>query len=171
MLCVSAIISGESEKTLTKMGYSLIKILPCNYLETAVSSHPDMFISSINGLYFYDSAVKEMFTFLDVDSFTKRKFVECNREVPKNKILEYPNNISFNCVGIGNNLICNERYTCKSVLEYAYNSGMKILNVKQGYAKCSTCVVNENSIITVNEEITESGVPTYKNFLKSYPLH
>lgn len=153
VLCVSETISTESENSLYKMGFSLVKIPSFGYLEKPISSHPDMFMTEIGGMFFCDATVKKLFTSLRAWDEAFNKLVVCGRGADSNKILEYPESISFNCVNVGNNLICNERYTCKSVLEYAYSSGINILNVKQGYVKCSTCVVNSNSIITEDDSI------------------
>jgi hypothetical protein len=39
------------------------------------------------------------------------------------------------------------------VLEYAQANQLNVINVNQGYTKCSICVVNENAIITDDESI------------------
>lgn len=65
----------------------------------------------------------------------------------------YPDNVALNAVLIGNKLMCKESALHPLVKEYCHSASIEIINVKQGYAKCSTLVVNENSIITDDESI------------------
>ncbi len=65
----------------------------------------------------------------------------------------YPHDVRLNCTIIGNKIICNEKTISRDVLEYAYNNDYIIINVNQGYSKCSVCVINENSIITDDESV------------------
>ena len=66
---------------------------------------------------------------------------------------QYPDDVRLNCTIIGNKIICNEKTISKDVLEFAYINDYIIINVKQGYSRCSICVINENSIITDDESI------------------
>ena len=164
ILCVSETLPYECEINLIKMGFSLIKIPKCSYLEKPVSAHPDMFMATVGDKIFFDSRVKELFTFIGGSDFNK--FVECEREVGENEFLTYPQNISFNCVNVGNKLLCNTRYTNKKILEYAQDCGIEILTVKQGYTKCSTCVVSDDAIITEDDSIAlcaqQNGIDVLK---------
>ena len=66
---------------------------------------------------------------------------------------KYPKDVLLNCAIIGNKIICNLRTIAAEVLEFAESSGLTVINVNQGYSKCSICVVNENAIITDDESI------------------
>ena len=61
---------------------------------------------------------------------------------------QYPDDVRLNCAVIGNKIICNTKTIAHEVLEYAYEIGLTVINVNQGYSRCSICVVNENAIIT-----------------------
>lgn len=65
----------------------------------------------------------------------------------------YPNDVKLNCAIIGSKIICNKKTISREILEYAYNNDYTIINVNQGYTKCSVCVINENAIITDDESI------------------
>lgn len=81
----------------------------------------------------------------------------------KEKIrISYPNNILLNCLAINNCLIGKIDFIAKEVVEYCNIKNFKLINVNQGYTKCSTCVVNNNSIITEDESI--SNVLQRNNF-------
>lgn len=72
-----------------------------------------------------------------------------------NKDLEktYPNNVMLNSVVLSNKLICNTKTVSNEILDKAYINNFKIIHTNQGYTKCSTCIVNENSIITSDSSI------------------
>ena len=66
---------------------------------------------------------------------------------------DYPENIIYNAVIMKNYLIHNLRYTAKEILDYGETMGLKRVNVKQGYTKCSCVVVGGDGIITADEGI------------------
>lgn len=150
-LIVSEDIYKESEETLLNSGYKLFKIKRNDWMEQAVSSHPDMYMVNINSRILYDNYIAHLFD----AAVPSKEAIKCNRGVDKLKCCEYPYNIGFNCVSVGNKLICNSKYTCKAVLEFAEPMNYEIIDVNQGYAKCSTCVINNNAIITEDISIAK----------------
>jgi hypothetical protein len=66
---------------------------------------------------------------------------------------EYPQNIAYNAVCIDKYFIHNLKYTQPEVLEKARQMGKILIDVPQGYTKCSTVVVNGSSLITADEGI------------------
>ncbi len=68
----------------------------------------------------------------------------------------YPYDVALNAVMVGRNLICNKKYTDKTILEYADTHKISIINVKQGYSKCSVVPVSYNAIITDDRGIANS---------------
>lgn len=77
-------------------------------------------------------------------------------EISKNIDKDYPNNVMLNCVVLNDKLICNTKTIADEVLQMAIKDNLKIINVNQGYTKCSTCIVNENAIITSDKSIYKS---------------
>lgn len=77
-------------------------------------------------------------------------------EISKNIDKDYPNNVMLNCVVLNDMLICNTKTIADEVLQMAIRDNLKIINVNQGYTKCSTCIVNENAIITSDKSIYKS---------------
>lgn len=65
----------------------------------------------------------------------------------------YPHDISLNACEIGNNIICRRASTDPVILEYAESRGKRIIYSRQGYAKCSVCVLDEQHIITADSSI------------------
>lgn len=78
----------------------------------------------------------------------------------KQIIGKYPNCIALNAVLLGNNLICHSSFVDDKLRKYTKSNSIKFIDVKQGYARCSTAVVAENAVIT-----SDSGI--YKACLKN----
>lgn len=77
---------------------------------------------------------------------------------------KYPKDILLNAFSFKNYFIHNLKFTDKVLLDYYKNSGYELINIKQGYAKCS-CLVTEDFIITSDGGIYESlkdFIPIYK---------
>ena len=108
--------------------------------------HPDMFCFNLrdNAWIFYESAYKNNKEILD------RLGLEIIIE-PDPISGEYPHYIGLNCARVGNKLICAKKYATAKILESTEN----IINVNQGYARCSTCIVGE-AIITADKNIYEN---------------
>jgi hypothetical protein len=68
----------------------------------------------------------------------------------------FPNDILFNSLRIGRYLFCSIEHTDVRILEYCYENGIECVDVKQGYAKCSVCVIDCNSAITADPSIANA---------------
>jgi hypothetical protein len=69
----------------------------------------------------------------------------------------YPKDAALNCFALGGKLYCNPKAVSRALLEHYVAMGFVIAPVKQGYAKCSTCVVDERSIITADLSIARAA--------------
>lgn len=69
---------------------------------------------------------------------------------------KYPGDIALNCFRLENYLFCKEKCTSETLLRYYQSIGTEVVNINQGYAKCSTCIVDENSIITADVSIAQA---------------
>ena len=86
--------------------------------------------------------------------------------LPSHSILskKYPKDVSLNAFTFKNYFIHNLKYTDKFLLDYYKESGYDLVNIKQGYAKCSS-LVTDDFIITSDGGIYESlrdFIPIYK---------
>jgi ferredoxin len=72
---------------------------------------------------------------------------------------KYPNDILLNVAIVGKNVFANTKYASKTILKYLEQNGYSIHHVSQGYAHCSTCIVNDNAIITADKG---EGVSSHK---------
>lgn len=73
----------------------------------------------------------------------------------------YPMDIAYNAARVGNTLICNVKYSDNVLLENANKIGLEIIHVKQGYTKCSICIVDQRSIITSDLGIAQRLINSY----------
>lgn len=66
---------------------------------------------------------------------------------------KYPENVGLNAAGLGNKLLCRVPSLDSQVKDYCKKRGYELINVNQGYAKCSCAVVSDNAIITADQGI------------------
>ncbi len=68
---------------------------------------------------------------------------------------EYPYDIAYNLVVLNGKLFHNLKYSEKGILKYLEKAGVEFIDVKQGYTKCSTYIVDEKSVITCDKKLCE----------------
>lgn len=155
-------ISCEIEKNLVNLGVTPVKIRGFeNFGEThPLNYHPDMFCFNLekNKWIFYEEIYKKnkkITDKLNLDIIMAENPVSC----------EYPHDIGLNAAMFGDNLICNIERTNEKILDYAKQTKKNIIGVKQGYAKCSVCIVDESSIITSDESVYKKASQNNINVL------
>jgi hypothetical protein len=67
--------------------------------------------------------------------------------------LEYPCDVPYNAAIVGKKAFLNTKYADARLLEWLERTGISISHVNQGYAKCSTLIVNSEAIVT-----SDSGI-------------
>ncbi len=65
----------------------------------------------------------------------------------------YPGDVYLNAARLGMFVICNTKTITPEILTFAESNNLEIIHVKQGYTKCSICILNKNTIITEDEGI------------------
>lgn len=141
-------ISKTAEKSLEKQGIEVIKSFPHKNLYNAVNGHPDMQIHHLGKNKFVCEP--------SVYEYYKQKLM--NSEIIKGIMSitdKYPFDIAYNAVVIGNCFFHNLNFTDSKIYEYYKSLGVKLLNVRQGYTKCSVAVISENAIITSDISISK----------------
>ncbi len=150
--------AGESIEKLNSIGIKTLVIPDCPNLPDPVKSHADLQMLHMgNNVIFCQN--EHLFSGdLNKNLITKKIYEKAGKV--------YPDDVRLNCTIIGNKIICNEKTISKLILEYAYINNYIIINVNQGYSKCSVCVLNENTIITDDESIYRAA----GNFLNDAEL-
>ncbi len=143
-------VSSEAAETIKALSSLNIRVLPVQSdkrLPVNYNAHPDLHYMHYGQSVLY--SINE-----PTAGELKGKF---DLHIIKDKVgNKYPYDVSTNAVRLNNLFICNEKSVSKEILEKAYKDNLEIINVKQGYTKCSICIVDENSIITDDESIYKS---------------
>ena len=139
---ISGKVPDSLENILSDLG-RVVKLPAFNKLPEPVSSHGDMLI-------FKDSTGK---------IFVPKEYYDLNKELFQDMDLEcvceefsdkYPEDVYLDALLLGDHLICKERYTAKKI-----KAGKKIKDVKQGYARCSVCLLGRRAAITADGGIAK----------------
>lgn len=148
---VKSVLLGENNEIvrafLNDNGIECIELKANPYLDEETNNHADMLCSySGNG----------SFIFSQKDAAADKLIKEYNAVVSIQEGIcsPYPSDVALNACFLNKYLLCREASLSVLLKSYCRKSNMDIINTKQGYAKCSVCVVNENSVITEDEGIT-----------------
>lgn len=139
-------ISNEEKNNLEKRNIKVILCPSTSLLYPAVCGHPDMLLHIIDN--------KNIILHKNID----KKFVESLKNLGINIILsnnslrdKYPKDIILNALNIGNIFMHKLNYTDPNLISLVNHK--KLLNINQGYAKCSTAIVSENAVMTSDMKI------------------
>ena len=141
---------------LVELGFEVISMPRADYLAEPVSAHPDMLIfMGLGGLFCHKTYYQNNKEIIDALAEKSRLelVVSCEQTAP-----EYPRDVLFNCVLIGDKLLCNTNTVSSLILERANTLDLDIIHTNQGYTKCSVCKVDDNAIITSDKSIYNACV-------------
>lgn len=149
---VKSVIMGsgyiELETALAELGIKVICIANNDGIAAPVRAHADM-----SAYYCGNGELiisKNIFDSCNAVMFPAGTAPRCSADGQSEK---YPLDIGLNACEVGNVVFCSVENTDKAILEYAEKSGKKLINVRQGYTKCSVCVLDEKHIITADKSI------------------
>ena len=86
---------------------------------------------------------REKLTPYDIEIIKGENFLDCH----------YPADSAYNVCIVGKKCFLNKSVCDTVLLDILTSEGYEIINVKQGYTKCSICPVDGNSIITADKSI------------------
>lgn len=149
ILC-SPKLPKEILSELTKLsGYEVATIPKHPSLPEPVRDHPDMIF--FNTPSRSDTVLTECYYAANPEFFGKfnnAKLIIDETEL-KNK---YPYDIALDALPMGDTLYCLEKHTSETVKGFF----KKIVNVRQGYAACSTLKLNDKAAVTADPSIAEA---------------
>ena len=153
----AVIVDGRAahlmEKRLLFMGIEVIKTLRHPRLYDAVAYHPDMVICPVgDGKMVVEPTMYEYF---------KKSLSSYGTMVLKGKTelsRNYPLNIAYNIAVAGNRAFLYSRYADKTIVDELGKNNTVLINVKQGYTKCSTAVIDDSSIVTADRGIYTAAI-------------
>ena len=144
-------ITDELENNLIKRGIKVIKTPKCKVVYDAISYHPDIqFFNCGKGRIIVASNLYE--EYFDVLEGLGLDIIKGEKSLSK----KYPADVAYNVCIVGKYAIHNFDYTDDVVLKEIDDCKYEKINIKQGYSKCSICVVDDKSIITADKGIVET---------------
>lgn len=145
--------SEKIKEILRQQEILLIETLPHPDLYLAIAYHPDMMFHHIedNIMVYAPNTPQPLIDKLEGIGLEMIK----GQALLKDK---YPSTIPYNVARIGKYAFHNKKYTDPVIRELLENRGIEFINVKQGYSKCLTCIVNEDSIITSDMDIFKKAL-------------
>ena len=124
-------------------------------LAQPVASHPDMLMFFGDKIFcnreYFDAAKAEISAISDA----LRLPIELGCEKISD---EYPFDIAYNALSVGNFIFGKLDHLSPAVLKYAESRNLTLVDVKQGYTKCSVCKVSESAIITADASIKKAAL-------------
>lgn len=138
--------SVKTTDALEKYGFNVVLTPKLDHVYTTICGHSDIMVHKL-----CDNSIIAEPTVID---YFKEKLpgieVVSGETILKDK---YPYDIAYNAARVGNNIICNKNFTDNKIIDFANRNDIKLLNTKQGYAKCSICVISDNAAITSDKNI------------------
>jgi hypothetical protein len=145
-----------------KEHFAEVVVLPSSSrLPKAVSSHPDMLISVIGGelichIEYYNVCGDALRRIADFGGLT----IRCSSCEWGEK---YPLDCAFNAFVTDDAVFCRADSTANEILRVGKRSSLKTVDVKQGYAGCSSLFVN-GCVITADPSIYAAAYDMYEVF-------
>lgn len=148
-LCAIASGFPEIKSALIKRGIEVIEVEPLSALQKPVRSHADMQMHDLGeGRAVVAQGAEKLKAGLEAYGFY----------VAEQELKEkYPYDIALNCFRLNKNLFCRKENTSELLLIYYQSIGVEVFPVKQGYAKCSTAIVDSSSIVTADSSIAQAA--------------
>ena len=135
---------------LRRRGIHTLAVRRCDLLDSPVASHADMQLLALDSqtvlLSPYQPELKVQLSQLGLTVLTGPVLEK-----------EYPRDVPYNALRLGNHYICNHKTVSAVARSHWQKLGCREIAVKQGYASCSTCVVDERSIITADAGIARAA--------------
>jgi hypothetical protein len=142
VLCAAIGDYPELKALLNNLKIDTITLSQCNSLPKPVCLHADMLCCHLGS----EKILLEKSQTSAAKRLTEYGFAP---EFIRDEISDsYPLDVPLNAALFGKNLIANLKLISNEILQYAENNKFRIIDVRQGYSKCSLCVVNENAVIT-----------------------
>ena len=158
---VSAKAAGEIA-ALQRLGIEAVAVEPSPLLAVPVSSHADMLLHHVGG--------EKLFAAQPNSSHCRRleqlgfNILDAGVQPHGN----YPNDITLNIASIGDFAVMGKKCP-ESELKRLCRQTKSCIEVGQGYAKCSICIIAEDAVVTADDGIAEALLKAGLDVLKISP--
>lgn len=170
-VCASTVIIGEKycnilQNGVGKLGINILSMPDNPYVDDRLSGHADLSVLHLGG----DRLL--LAPYLKGSSFSRqledRGFDIQFADIEQSAL--YPNDAQMNVCILGNKVIYNPQTGSDAIVKYlTIRNGAIQVSSRQGYSRCSVCVVNDNAIITADEGICRSAKAHGIDVLKIRP--
>ncbi|MDF2544154.1 MAG: radical protein [Herbinix sp.] len=133
-------------------------------LDERISSHPDLVLSIIDDTLVIDEHAS-IHIYKQLDALGIPYVVGNSRLAAV-----YPEDIAYNVVVTKDVLIHNLDHSNSLLLQHSKDTHKKLISVRQGYTKCSTVVMNDDTMITSDQGIYKA-TKDFTNILLIQPGH
>lgn len=170
-VCASTVIIGEKycnilQNGVGKLGINILSMPDNPYVDDRLSGHADLSVLHLGGNRLL------LAPYLKGSSFS-RQLEDRGFEIKFASIEQsalYPNDAQMNVCILGNKVICNPKASPDTIVKCLAIGDRAIqINSRQGYSRCSVCVVSNNAIITADEGICRSAEAHGVDVLKIRP--
>lgn len=165
LVVIDGRVSKEIEATLYNLNIRIIKTEKISTYE-AISYHPDIMLHHLGDskIIVAPNISNKLVYKLEDEGFE----IMVGRTLVEDK---YPKDVAYNVARVDDKAICNVRYTDEVLLNELTKRNAKIIDVRQGYSKCSISILNENAIITSDRGIFEILINHGVDILLIQPGH
>lgn len=147
----TVIVSGIHRNIVDYFSSVGIKVIKSEklHVDTPIQYHTDMQVIHLgdNSFLVEKSCESIKKSLIDVGA----KVILSNKSLSTN----YPNDIALNALIINKYVVGNIQYLDKNIINLQ-RKDYKLINVKQGYSRCSTAIINNNAIITADKSIQKA---------------
>lgn len=149
------LISGDCPtiilKFFKKRGIRVIQTPPLACLPPFERYHADMQV--------FPLSQTELLVEPTVYEYYQNAFFDTNIKIKKGTAIggNYPHSIAYNVARIGQTAFARKPYAAPGILRELERRGVTVIDVRQGYAKCSTAIVNDHALITADSTIESAA--------------
>lgn len=134
-------------KEIENLGHKVIASDTVSAFPVPEQNHADMQILPINNELFILNECTSL-----AEKLPNERLVFCNKKAGH----KYPDNILLNFLFLNNTLYGKLSAIDKNLLDYCKENDIKTVNINQGYARCSTLVLNNNAAVTSDLSIEKA---------------
>ncbi len=171
-LCAVSGLHPAVCEALRGRGIEVIEVQPHLPLPPPVAHHPDMLLHHLGG--------REVMVARQADRLAEALGQQgfAVTLTPQALGAAYPDDCALNCARIGSRLLAKTGSLAAPLLDFCRQQEVHMVEVAQGYSKCSVCIVDETAIITADPSIAsaaaEQGIEVLQIspggiLLKGYP--
>ncbi|HOA85658.1 MAG: hypothetical protein GX057_04960 [Clostridiales bacterium] len=162
-------LPGDCRSSLRELGFEILPLPPFPALPAPVASHPDMLLFILGGMLlthrdYYKIAKREID---QIKSAGRLELVLSDEPVGD----KYPQDVLFNAAPVGRFVFGRADSLSRHISEIAVQTGAQIVDVRQGYTRCSTVIVGESAIITQDRGIAKCAQKCGIDLLLVRPGH